>query len=161
MDVIECRNSFCLFSAVTEHGGATHISMACNERLLQKYSGGEKKRTRKDTSRDKFDFLPKSLLGQAKRIKVDRAAFAQNDEKFIGNNFAVEENEHVEQLHYDEKVVDLGTPKEGDDVFKLSCTHYLEIPAKLQTGRVLSETLPAKGELVLVSIRVRFGERDS
>lgn len=122
MDVFECFRKFWSFLVVTEHELVTHISLAHDEKLLHKYSGGENKRTTKKTARDLFNCVAQSLFGQAKRIRDDRLAYVPNGENFIRNTFAVEENVCVEQLCYDKNVEDLDTPKElleADDTSKL------------------------------------------
>lgn len=110
--------------------------MAGSERVLDKHNGEENKQTANDTSREEFNCVARTLLEQSKRIKVERAAFAQNNPNFIGNSFTVEEDRCVEQLLYEGNVVDLDIPEEEDDVFKLLCTHFLELERFLYSSKL-------------------------
>lgn len=91
MDVFECTKSFCLFSAVTKRGLATHISMAPIGKLVHQYNGDDNKRTI-ETIRDVFNCVPRRVFGHAERVRVDRAVFFQNDANFNESTLAVEEN---------------------------------------------------------------------
>lgn len=127
-DVFECPKSSCLFSAVTEHGLATHLSMTHNEKLVQNFDGEDDERSTTKERRD--EFVPGRLLGNTERVRDDRSTFAQNDANFNGSTLEAEKNLRSKQLRYDEHVVDLNTLRElseEDEMFKFLRIQIIEL----------------------------------
>lgn len=104
--------------------------MVHDEKLVRKFNADDNRRTTMKATRDVFKYIPRRLLGPAKRVRVDRLAFAQNDANFNESTSKVEENGSMKQLCYDEHVNDLNKLRgssEKDDAFEFLFIQFIEL----------------------------------